>query len=176
MPEHRPGTPDRYYVLESFLWRDFASVDEWVEWTQAHHIARTATSTRDIFEQAIELQTALRSLEAANSGEPIDNSAATVLNELIDKLDLRPSIQRTGEVKLMASTGAGRQAPIGEVLVMALDAMSSGDWLRFKLCRDPGCRASFYDASRNGTKTWCSMEECGSRNKMRRLRERQEGA
>jgi predicted RNA-binding Zn ribbon-like protein len=48
--------------------------------------------------------------------------------------------------------------------------MQMGDWGRFKLCRDPACCASYYDASKSAAKTWCSMETCGSRNKMRRYR------
>jgi len=52
MPEHRPGTPGQYYVLESFLWREFTGVDDWLEWTEEHGLARAATSTREIFAQA----------------------------------------------------------------------------------------------------------------------------
>src|SRR5665213_3283209 len=40
MPEHRPGTPGQYYVLESFLWREFAGVEDWLEWTEEHRRAR----------------------------------------------------------------------------------------------------------------------------------------
>ena len=52
------------------------------------------------------------------------------------------------------------------------DAMQAGQWRRFKLCRDPSCRASFYDASKAAAKNWCAMQTCGSRNKMRRYRAR----
>ncbi|MFI7544479.1 CGNR zinc finger domain-containing protein [Actinoplanes sp. NPDC049599] len=39
-----------------------------------------------------------------------------------------------------------------------------------------GCRSVFYDRSKNGSKTWCSMEVCGNRNKTRSYRRRQAGA
>ena len=175
MPEHRPGTPGQYYVLESFLWREFTGVDDWLEWTEEHGLARTATSTREIFDQAMALREALRSLEAMNNGDRADDAPVRLLNELIDSFGVHPIVQPFGEVKLRASAATGRNAPIASILVMALDAMSSGVWTRFKLCQDPDCRASFYDATKNGTKTWCSMDVCGARNKMRRMRERQHG-
>jgi predicted RNA-binding Zn ribbon-like protein len=53
---------------------------------------------------------------------------------------------------------------------MALEALQSGIWRRFKLCHDPTSRASYYDVSKAAAKTWCSMETCDSRNKMRRYR------
>jgi len=175
MPEHRPGTPGQYYVLESFLWREFTGVDDWLEWTEEHGLARTATSTREILDQAMALREALRSLEAMNNGDRADDAPVRLLNELIDSFGVHPIVQPFGEVKLRASAATGRNAPIASILVMALDAMSSGVWTRFKLCQDPDCRASFYDATKNGTKTWCSMDVCGARNKMLRMRERQHG-
>jgi len=175
MPEHRPGTPGQYYVLESFLWREFTGVDDWLEWTEEHGLARAATSTREIFGQAMALREALRSLEAMNNGERVDDAPARLLNELIESLGVHPVVEPFGDMKLRASAVTGRNAPIASMLIMALDAMSKGKWERFKLCQDPTCRASFYDTTKNGTKTWCSMKVCGARNKMRRLRERQQG-
>jgi predicted RNA-binding Zn ribbon-like protein len=175
MPEHRPGTPGQYYVLESFLWREFAGVDDWLEWTNEHGLARTATSTREIFSQAMALREALRSLEAMNNGERGNDAPARLLNELIESLGVHPVVEPFGDVQLRASAVTGRNAPIASILIMALDAMSRGVWTRFKLCQDPSCRASFYDATKNGTKTWCSVDGCGARNKMRRMRERQRG-
>jgi predicted RNA-binding Zn ribbon-like protein len=174
MPEHRVGTPDEYYALESFLWREFENVDEWLEWTNEYGLGETATSTREVFEQALALRSALRWLEGANNGEAVGESARIVINDMIDELGVRPSISRNGEVEISAADATGRNAPLGAILVSALGAMAAGDWQRFKLCRDPECQASYYDASRNGTKVWCSMDSCGSRNKMRRLRQRQE--
>lgn len=172
MPEHRPGTPAEWSVLESFLWRDFTGVDEWAEWAVRHGLTRATTSTPRTFGQAMMLQAALRSLEASHNGIEQGASATLRLNRLIGTLGVRPLITPSGDVQLIAKTRRGREAPVTAVLVMALDAMSSGEWRRFKLCQDGSCRASYYDASRNATKTWCSMDVCGSRNKMRRLRGR----
>ena len=89
------------------------------------------------------------------------------LNDAIEQHALSPRITVNG-VHMNARPGD----PIGHILRLAIEAIAADLWPRFKLCRDAACRASFFDASKNGSKTWCSMELCGSRNKMRRLRAR----
>jgi predicted RNA-binding Zn ribbon-like protein len=44
---------------------------------------------------------------------------------------------------------------------------------RIKLCQSETCRMAFYDQSRNGSRSWCSMEICGNRAKARTFRARQ---
>jgi predicted RNA-binding Zn ribbon-like protein len=49
----------------------------------------------------------------------------------------------------------------------AIDLLtSSEEWKRIKEC--PGCGWLFLDRSKTGNRRWCSMDECGSRAKMRR--------
>ena len=81
----------------------------------------------------------------------------------------------------------GRLAPSGTAFVLAWDAdapdrvlwplaQSAVDLLRHgpldrvKACAE--CRWLFVDASRNRSRRWCSMNECGGRLKMRRYRAR----
>ncbi|MFI6043666.1 CGNR zinc finger domain-containing protein [Nocardia sp. NPDC051321] len=46
-------------------------------------------------------------------------------------------------------------------------AVAAGTWPRLKACREPSCRWAFYDHSRNHGRTWCSMNVCGNRVKVR---------
>ena len=39
-------------------------------------------------------------------------------------------------------------------------------------CANPACSHYFYDASKNGTRRWCSMTGCGNREKVAALRSR----
>ncbi len=51
----------------------------------------------------------------------------------------------------------------------AIDVLTSEEWQHVKQC--PGlndCGWLFLDTSKNGSRQWCSMQECGSRAKMRR--------
>jgi predicted RNA-binding Zn ribbon-like protein len=52
----------------------------------------------------------------------------------------------------------------------AVDLLRTGPLDRVKVCAD--CRWLFLDASRNRSRRWCSMNECGGRLKMRRYRAR----
>jgi len=44
---------------------------------------------------------------------------------------------------------------------------------RFRECASDNCPLVFVDASRPGSRRWCSMERCGNRNKIRAHRARQ---
>ena len=50
----------------------------------------------------------------------------------------------------------------------AAQLLASPSLTRVKECGDPHCGWLFLDTSRNGTRRWCSMEDCGNRNKARR--------
>ena len=43
---------------------------------------------------------------------------------------------------------------------------------RLKLCRNPVCRAAFYDQSKNGSKIWHDMARCGTPLHVREYRKR----
>ena len=47
---------------------------------------------------------------------------------------------------------------------------------RVKQCPGPGCGWIFLDMTKNRNRRWCEMEVCGSRNKVRRYRERKRNA
>jgi predicted RNA-binding Zn ribbon-like protein len=56
--------------------------------------------------------------------------------------------------------------PLWPVVHAAVGLLASGDLRRIKRCA--GCRWLFYDESKNRSRRWCSMEECGTQEKMRR--------
>jgi hypothetical protein len=61
---------------------------------------------------------------------------------------------------------------LGAVLAAAARLAVLGSWERFKICPADGCLWAFYDRSRNRSRTWCSMQVCGNREKARNWRER----
>jgi predicted RNA-binding Zn ribbon-like protein len=51
----------------------------------------------------------------------------------------------------------------------AADVLMKDDPERVRMCEAPdGCGWLFYDETRNGTRRWCSMKDCGNRAKARR--------
>lgn len=169
MPEHRPTTPADLALLESFLWHDLESEADWRGWCGRKWPARADGAPGG---PGLGLHEALRVLAAANNdgaaGVAAEAARAT-LDRLIAESGLRPAPDRRGGFGWHA---ADRDAPATVLLVAVLEAMRSDRWRRFKLCRDPSCRAAYYDGSKPATKTWCAMASCGSRNKMRRFRAR----
>lgn len=48
----------------------------------------------------------------------------------------------------------------------------TGDARRVKHCANHDCRWLFYDISKNLSRRWCAMDDCGTKDKVRRFRKR----
>ena len=79
-----------------------------------------------------------------------------------------------GRIWVSSREGEGSRLAF-ELLAAVADIQCAGTWERLKACAADDCQWAFYDVSRNRSRTWCSMEECGNREKTRRYRQRQEG-
>jgi predicted RNA-binding Zn ribbon-like protein len=62
------------------------------------------------------------------------------------------------------------ESPLWPVVLSATGLLTTGDLKRVKECppEEGGCGWLFYDMSKNRSRRWCDMAECGSRVKMRR--------
>ncbi|HWO59353.1 MAG TPA: CGNR zinc finger domain-containing protein, partial [Umezawaea sp.] len=76
-------------------------------------------------------------------------------------------IELSQGVPMIATTDA-----LGAVLAAAARVALLGSWERLKVCQAESCQAAFFDRSRNRSRTWCSMQVCGNREKARLWRER----
>jgi predicted RNA-binding Zn ribbon-like protein len=121
--------------------------------------------------RALELREALRGLAAANNGQPLSGSAVAVLNLCARRAGLAVAFGRDGRPREV-QTARGVDRAVGELLAIVYRAMRNDSWPRLKTCQEHGCRWVFYDQSRNRKGTWCTMELCGTRAKMRTYRAR----
>lgn len=64
------------------------------------------------------------------------------------------------------------QSMLWPIVWEACRLVTSADIERVKMCADATCGWLFLDESRNQARRWCDMERCGTRNKVRRFRER----
>ncbi|NLP83796.1 CGNR zinc finger domain-containing protein [Microbacterium sp. CFH 90308] len=62
-------------------------------------------------------------------------------------------------------SGSPRDA-LSELVASAVDLLRDHPAGRLKEC--PSCGFVFLDTTRNGSRRWCSMEDCGTEEKMRR--------
>jgi predicted RNA-binding Zn ribbon-like protein len=66
--------------------------------------------------------------------------------------------------------GADRdlESPLWPVVLAAATLLTSPDAARLRICAQEDCGWMFVDRSRNGFRRWCSMADCGTREKSRR--------
>jgi predicted RNA-binding Zn ribbon-like protein len=140
-------------------------------WLGEHGLLDGTPVTPDDQAAAIELREALRHLLLANNGGAFRESDLAVLNRVAADSELRPRFLAEDAVALEPAA-AGARGSLGRLVAAVAAAMSEGTWRRLKACADPTCQWAFYDASKNWSRHWCSMEVCGNRAKARQFRQR----
>jgi predicted RNA-binding Zn ribbon-like protein len=121
------------------------------------------------------LRESLRALLRTHNGEQVAQRHLAPLREAAERSRFRTNFSAEGELEIAPARSdlTGFEAR----LLLAIERLQSqGAWPRLKACTDDGCQWAFYDATRNRSRTWCSMEECGNREKTRRYRARRGGA
>ena len=101
----------------------------------------------------------VQGLALANNGVTTDVEARA-LESVRFRLDLgdRPGLR--------APEGSGLTGTVAAAVASALlRASAHPGWLRLKACPGPGCAWVFRDQTRNGSRRWCLMSECGNRAK-----------
>ena len=70
------------------------------------------------------------------------------------------------------------ERPLWDVLTSAVEILTTDDADRLGVCRRgiDGCGWLFLDATKNRSRRWCGMADCGTRAKARRLTERRQQA
>lgn len=126
-------------------------------------------------ERLVAFRAALIQLLAFNGGGGNGQDAWPLFASALRGVHLETACSPAGELSLRPA-GHDELATIGVLAAAVYDAVRSGQWSRLKLCRDGGCAWAFYDRSKNGSGSWCSMEGCGNRNKARRRRQKEHRA
>ena len=81
-----------------------------------------------------------------------------------------------GQQRLTCSKGAfaftGADSILSRIALSAADLLTSTELPLLRQCGGEECGWLFLDRSRNHSRTWCDMRECGNRAKVRRFRSR----
>ena len=138
---------------------------------------RQPAVARDALADALTLREAVyRMLSAAASGRPPGAADLAIVNTHVEACFSGARLQRASdrfELAFAPSAQSRLTAPILEPVVRAaVDLLTSDALARVRLCGDASCAWLFLDTTRNGTRRWCDMKECGNRNKVRRFRNR----
>lgn len=141
---------------------------DWIETHTGEYLPEI--DSRDLA-RVLALRESLRALLRANNGGGVGGKELTPLREAAERSRYRPTLSPAGELLLEPARAdlTGFEAR----LLLAIERLQShGAWARLKACPDETCQWAFYDATRNRSRTWCSMKECGNREKTRRYRTR----
>ena len=121
--------------------------------------------------RAAELREALREALLTNNDEPLPPTTVQRLNDALTGVSLAVRVKDDCTIDLEPA-GAGLDPALARIASIIREAMLSGEWSRLKVCPADDCLWAFYDRSRNRSRTWCRMEDCGNRAKVKAFRER----
>ncbi|GIJ63040.1 CGNR zinc finger domain-containing protein [Virgisporangium aurantiacum] len=118
-----------------------------------------------------DLRAVIRRLALRNNGIEAHPGQASDLDTLTLRLDLRatPTLRADPSGDLARDIGAATVAAL-------LRAMARPGWPRVKACRGDDCRWVYVDQSRNTSRRWCDMANCGNRAKIATFRARHQPA
>jgi predicted RNA-binding Zn ribbon-like protein len=129
-----------------------------------------------IFEQSLQLrETIYRIFVAQAKGTSPSNDDLKLLNSVLANLT------RGAQVVYHASQFAWQwnfdldalEAPLGMIALSAVDLMTSEHYRWVGQCADEdGCGWLFVDTSKNHSRRWCDINDCGNRAKQRRYQKR----
>jgi predicted RNA-binding Zn ribbon-like protein len=151
---------------------DPAALPAWI----ATHTELEVDPNGDVDPQAharlLALREALRGLLRANAGERDGELDLSPLREAAARSRYSAALATDGRVCINADGDTVEALEARLLLAMELVQLL-GAWPRVKACGADACQWAFYDTSRNRSRTWCSMDVCGNREKTRRYRGRQ---
>jgi predicted RNA-binding Zn ribbon-like protein len=139
-------------------------------WLEAQGLRLSAAPRAAALRKLVGLREAIREAAAAR-GTRAEAAAAASLDALGRA---HPVTVRLSASPIPFAIGrTGIEGFIEHLFGVLATAAIDGTWERLKVCPNDDCRWLFYDHSRNHSRSWCSMEICGARSKMRTYRARQ---
>ena len=139
--------------------------------------AAAPESAGAVFDQAIALREAIYHIFTASaSGDPVDDDLALLNAVLTDvAAHLRLASTQGSFVWDWDDVKDHLEWPSWSIARSAADLLTSERRRRVRECAGPGCGWLFLDTSRNHSRHWCDMADCGNRAKAKRNYARKRG-
>ncbi len=137
----------------------------------AHATAGRSAEAAAIFEQAFTLrETIYRIFSAVAAGQPAAPADLEQLNAMLRAAMAHAELVQgeRGWEWGWAPDPDALDRMLWPIVRSAADLLTSGDIGRVRECSGDGCGWLFVDTSRNRSRRWCDMEDCGNRAKARR--------
>lgn len=143
---------------------------------QAELLHQTATATPRQLHGARRLRDAINTgVQAAIDRTPTPPRATEEINRWLPHASSPQHLQASSDacpVLLAAPPADPIRHALAQVALDAATLLGTDQRDRLRICASDTCSARFYDASRAGTRRWCSMSGCGNTAKARRHRAR----
>ena len=175
---NRRGGQDEHFGTYGDLvaWAEARGV---VAKTEAGRLRRAAAAAPDdaraAYRRAIKLREAIyRVFERRASGKPPAADDLATLNRFVAEMYRDAQLVVDGD-RVVLETGSSAGAldrPFAPVIRTAVDLLTGDQAPLVGTCGDDTCGWLFLDTTRNHTRRWCTMKDCGNRNKVRRFRSR----
>src|SRR5690349_17820525 len=137
--------------------------------------AAAPEDARAAYRRAIRLREAIyRVFERRASGKPPAAEDLATLNRFVAEMYRDAQLVIDGD-RVVLETGSAADTldrPFAPVIRAAVDLLTGEQASLVGACADDTCGWLFLDTTRNRTRRWCTMQDCGNRNKVRRFRSR----
>ncbi len=123
---------------------------------------------RVLFGRALRVRDYLDELfrTAATGGQPSGPHLTRLRDDTAEALAHAQIVPRDGRYRWLWTDHQDLGRPLWPIVHAAAESLTTGPLDRIKTCA--GCRFIFVDESKNRSRRWCSMEDCGTAAKIRR--------
>ena len=147
----------------------FATAGGFDRWLRSEGRTATKPSAADLA-RIVAFREALHRITVANSQHESTVGTWAALADLIADVTFTVRARRD-RLDLVATSRSATAAFLGELALICRHAQNDGTLRRLKSCVN--CEWTIYDASKNQSGRWCSMDACGGRHNARTYRQRQ---
>ena len=137
---------------------------------------RKATEAGKVFERAIALREALyRIFKAMLTDRQPQSVDLDKVNDELQRARSHERLTRAGDGFAWEWTGPATALDrmLWSIAHSAAEYLTAGDLSRLRECGGEECGWLFEDTSKNRSRQWCHMQDCGNLEKVRRFRARQ---
>ena len=147
--------------------------------TLSRRAAGNPAEARSIHKRSIKLREVIyRIFTIGMEGQSHAREDLAIFNDYLAKAMMRSQIVKTQDGFFWDITGNKAKLDwiLCPVIRSAADLLVSEEFRRVKKCADPICGWLFLDISRNRSRRWCDMRDCGNRAKASRFYKRRKGS
>jgi predicted RNA-binding Zn ribbon-like protein len=140
--------------------------------------AKSPSKAKLVLQRAVEFrETIYRIFSSVTAGKAPIKEDLSKFNEHLSEAMVRSQIVKTRAGFSWDTSGDKDSLDwmLNPLVRSAADLLVSGELKRVKRCVDPQCGWLFLDVSRNKSRRWCDMKDCGNRAKANRFYKRKKG-